>query len=82
MQLKFIAHSVIIIDLELQMSDANQYTKELEKLVITKLLPVYKEYCQQNNIDIMNSGIPWVLLRQINVKNKLPALLREKESGC
>ncbi len=61
------------------MSDSNIYTKELEKLIVTRLLPVYAKYCSENNIDIFDSGIPSFLLTQFVEKRRLPALLKPKK---
>lgn len=64
------------------MSDQNTYTRELEQLIVGTLLPVYEKYCLEHNIDIYKSGIPLSLLETVKRRQKLPALLKPKQSGC
>lgn len=61
------------------MSSSYTYVKELELLILDKLLPVYEK--QQKTQGVLNplSGINQDLLNQIKAKKKLPALLRAKE---
>lgn len=64
------------------MSDPQTYAKQLEKLIANTLLPVYKQYCVQNNLDIYSMGIPPQLFVALEASTKLPALLLPKQTGC
>lgn len=64
------------------MSDETKYTRELELLIVRTLLPVYEKYCSEHNIDIYKSGVPLPLLTKVKQRQKLPALLKSKPSGC
>lgn len=60
------------------MSDETIYTRELESLIVRKLLPVYEKYCTEQGIDIYKSGIPLQLLEKVKQSQKLPALFKPK----
>lgn len=64
------------------MSEQNQYTKQLEKLISKTLLPVYEQHCELHGLNIYDSGIPPELLQTLKRNSKpVAALLREKQSG-
>ena len=50
----------------------NSYTRELEDLILNKLLPVYEDWCKQNR---KPTGIPKEILDSLNKKSKVAALL-------
>lgn len=55
------------------------YTRELELLILDKLLPVYYKYYNEKGIKPTKLDINPDLLKQIKKKTILPALLRPKE---
>lgn len=55
------------------------YTRELELLILDKLLPVYYKYYNEKGIKPAKLDINPDLLKQIKKKTILPALLRPKE---
>ena len=60
------------------MQFSHTYVKELELLILDKLLPAYEKYEKlRGSLDPLK-GINEGLLSQIKSKKKLPALLREK----
>jgi hypothetical protein len=61
------------------MSSSYTYVKELELLILDKLLPVYEKHQKSQGVLNPLSGINQDLLSQIKAKKKLPALLRAKE---
>lgn len=60
------------------MQFSHTYVKELELLILDKLLPVYEKYEKSIGNPEPLKGINAGLLAQIKSKKKLPALLREK----
>jgi hypothetical protein len=62
------------------MQSSHTYVKELELLILDKLLPVYEKYYQAKNIKDSLKDINPDLLAQIKSKKKLPALLVEKQA--
>ena len=61
------------------MSSSYTYVKELELLILDKLLPVYEKHQKSQGVLNPLSGINQDLLAQVKAKKKLPALLRAKE---
>jgi hypothetical protein len=53
----------------------NTYTQELEDLVLNKLLPVYEDWCRQNNRPL---NIPVHILNNLHKKANIAALLKKK----
>ena len=62
------------------MSLSFSYVKELEFLIIDKLLPVYEKYYRQKGINNPLADINPDLLTQVRKVKKLPALLKAKET--
>lgn len=56
------------------------YTQELEHLILDTLLPTYVKHQKSKGIINPYQGMNEDLLKQIQKKKKLPALLRPKES--
>ena len=57
------------------MSSSYTYVKELELLILDKLLPVYEKHQKSQGVLNPLSGINQDLLSQIKAKKKHPALL-------
>ena len=55
------------------------YTRDLEILILEKLLPTYYKYYNEKGITPSKLDINPQLLKQIQTKTVLPALLRPKE---
>lgn len=51
------------------------YTQELEDIVLNKLLPVYEDWCRQNNRPL---NIPPHILNSLHKKARIAALLTKK----
>ena len=58
------------------MSIPDLYTRELENLVLTKLLPVYEDWCKLNNKPV---NIPPQILNNLHKKANIAALLTKPE---
>lgn len=61
------------------MNSSHTYVKELEFLILDKLLPVYEKYQKQVGAINPLQDINPELIKQIKTKKKLPALLRAQE---
>lgn len=61
------------------MNSSHSYVKELEFLILDKLLPVYEKYQKQAGVINPLQDINPELIKQIKTKKKLPALLRAQE---
>jgi len=61
------------------MNSSHTYVKELELLILDKLLPVYEKYHRAKGAQNPFHGISQDLLKQIKEKKQLPALLRARE---
>ena len=53
----------------------NTYARELEDLILNKFLPVYEDWCRQNNRPL---NIPTHILNSLHKKAKTAALLTKK----
>jgi len=51
------------------------YARELEDLILNKLLPVYEDWCRQNNRPV---NIPTQILNSLHKKAQIAALLTKK----
>jgi hypothetical protein len=62
------------------MTYRQQYTQELEELILETLLPIYDKYYFLKGIPAPTKDINPDLLARIVKKDKLPALLRPYEN--
>jgi hypothetical protein len=62
------------------MQSSHTYVKELELLILDRLLPIYERYYKLQGIKDSLKDINPDLLAQIKSKKKLPALLVEKQA--
>lgn len=53
----------------------NSYARELEDLILNKLLPVYEDWCRINNRPV---NIPTHILNSLHKKAQIAALLTKK----
>lgn len=56
----------------------NTYTRELEDLILAKLLPVYEDWCRENNRPM---NIPDHILNSLHKKAKIAVLLTKKPNA-
>ncbi len=56
------------------------YTKELELLIVDKLLPVYEKYWREKGVPNPYQGINPDLLAQVKKVKTLPALFKPKQN--
>lgn len=60
------------------MNQQDHYVRELENLIVNKLLPVYSKYYTEHNLDTPYDKTTENLLSQLKCKKELPALLKAR----
>lgn len=58
------------------MANATTYIRELENLIVNKLLPVYNKYYKEHDMEVPYDKTTDVLLSKIREQKELPALLK------
>lgn len=58
------------------MQSTTAYVKELEKLIVNKLLPVYTKYYVEHDMEVPYDKTTSTLLAKIREQKELPALLK------
>lgn len=58
------------------MASTAAYTRELEKLIVNKLLPIYNQYYQEHNLEVPYDKTTNTLLTKLREQKELPALLK------